>query len=89
MILVGAAAEQPPCIPVDPGNVKVEGFLRKTQAHPCGNGLRQRVEGRMKNPLIGLFVFLKPGTFIMKAQFPEEIRGFPCEALKDRILSLG
>jgi len=84
MVLVGAAAEEPPGVPVDAGHladeVQVGMAVGKGPVHLVG----QRLHGPLKGGQVLLLVGLEPALFVVEPDAPHEVHGGAGKALKHK-----
>ena len=75
VILVGAAAEQPPGVPVDAGDVGLELLVREGGLHLFQRLEGQGAEGLVQRVLEFLLVLQEPGAVVVHGEAPDEIAG--------------
>ena len=84
VVLVGSPAEEPPCVPVDAGDVALNVQLGKALLQQRAGLFGQVLEGLVQAALKLLFMFEKPGALVVKAQLPQKFPGLLGKALKHR-----
>ena len=82
VVLVGPAAEEPPGVPVDAGDVYPSLKVREAGGEARIGVGGQGLEGGVHLVLKFLLVGEKPGPLVVEGELPEERAGFFGEALK-------
>ena len=80
MVLVGAAPEEPPGIPVDARDVHVPLKIGDAPGKQGEGVRREGLEGGVDLVLKFLLVGEEPGAFVVEGELPEEGAGFFAEA---------
>ena len=82
MVLVWPSAVKTAGIPVDAGYMQLAVKLRKAESEKLIGFFGEKLEGSVQNLLKLSLMLQKPGSFVIKRQFPQKVTGFLSKSFK-------